>query len=290
MSIPKIIHYAFVILHYGDAAVTMEAIESIRSLDRGGRKVSVIVVDNASPNGSGEQVKKQIASLPDFYYIHNEENLGFAKGNNVGFKYAKNELKADFIILMNNDVVIESADFFALVEQDYLDEKFAVLGPSIRTPVGKEQNPLRLKMLRGFRLKLTVTYLWMDLVASFLFISPMISCLLKKFPRKQTKRELSAMNNVEVHGSFLIFSPEYIGKFDGLDDRTFMYCEEEFLFARCVFNNLKMRFSPAIRILHNEVENRKASILQQRKKRLFRIKNCLKSLKIYSRDVAGKMS
>ena len=115
MVIPKIIHYAFVVLHYGDATVTMEAIESIRSLDRDGRNVSVIVVDNASPNGTGEQVKKQIDFLPDFYYIHNEENLGFARGNNVGFKYAKNELKADFIILMNNDAVIESGDFFALV-------------------------------------------------------------------------------------------------------------------------------------------------------------------------------
>jgi GT2 family glycosyltransferase len=156
--------------------------------------------------------------------------------------------------------------------------------------VGKEQNPLRLKMLRGLRLKLTVAYLWLDLFASFLFISPMISNLLKKFPRKQTRRELSAMNNVELHGSFLIFSPEYIEKFDGLDDRTFMYCEEEFLFARCVSNNLKTRFNPAIRIFHNEVENRKASVLQQRKKRLFRIKNCLKSLKIYSRDVVGKKS
>lgn len=287
MTIPKIVHYAFVILHYGDAAVTMEAIESIRSLDRGGRKVSVIVVDNASPNGTGEQVKKQIESLPDFYYTHNEENLGFARGNNVGFKYAKNELKADFIVLMNNDAVIESADFFALVEQDYSSEKFAVLGPSIRTPVGKEQNPLRLKMLRGFRLKLTVAYLWVDLLATFLLISPMISCLLKKFPRKQTRQELSAMNNVELHGSFLIFSLEFIEKFDGLDDRTFMYCEEEFLFARCMFNNLKTRFNPAIRILHNEVENRKASILQQRKKRLFRVKNCLKSLKLYSRDIVG---
>lgn len=290
MSIPKIVHYAFVILHYGDATVTMEAIESIRSLDRDGRNVSVIVVDNASPNGTGEQVKKQIESLPDFYYIHNEENLGFAKGNNVGFKYAKNELKVDFIILMNNDAVIESADFFALVEKDYSSEMFAVLGPSIRTPVGKEQNPLRLKMLRGFRLKLTVAYLWVDLLASFLFISPMISCLLKKFPRKQTRQELSAMNNVELHGSFLIFSPEYIEKFDGLDDRTFMYCEEEFLFARCMFNNLKMRFNPAIHIFHNEVENRKARILQQRKKRLFRVKNCLNSLKIYSRNVIGKIS
>ena len=290
MAIPKIIHYAFVVLHYGDATVTMEAIASIRSLDSGERKVSVIVVDNASPNGTGEQVKKQIESLPDFYYIHNEENLGFARGNNVGFKYAKNELKADFIVLMNNDAVIESADFFALVEQNYSSEKFAVLGPSIRTPVGKEQNPLRLKMLRGFRLKLTVAYLWVDLLATFLLISPMISCLLKKFPRKQTKRKLSAMNNVELHGSFLIFSPEYIEKFDGLDDRTFMYCEEEFLFARCVFNNLKTRFNSAIHIFHNEVENRKASILQQRKKRLFRVKNCLKSLKIYSRNVVGMIS
>lgn len=286
MTIPKIVHYAFVILHYGDAAVTMEAIASMRSLERGGRKVSVIVVDNASPNGTGEQVKKQIESLPDFYYIHNEENLGFARGNNVGFKYAKNELKADFIILMNNDAVIESADFFALVEQDYSSEKFAVLGPSIRTPSGKQQNPLRLKLLRGFRLKLTVAYLWVDLLATFLFISPMISCLLKKFPRKQTRRELSAMNNVELHGSFLIFSLEYIKKFDGLDDRTFMYCEEEFLFARCMFNNLKTRFNPAIRILHNEVENRKASILQQRKKRLFRIRNCINSLRMYRRMLA----
>ena len=290
MVISEIVHYAFVILHYGDAAVTMEAIESIRSLDRGERKVSVIVVDNASPNGTGELVEKQIESLPDFYYIHNEENLGFARGNNVGFEYAKNELKADFIILMNNDAVIESADFFALVEQDYSNEKFAVLGPSIRTPVGKEQNPLRLKMLRGFRLKLTVTYLWVDLLATFLFISLVISDLLKKVPRRMAEHERFAMNNVELHGSFLIFSPEYIEKFDGLDDRTFMYCEEEFLFARCMFNNLKTRFNPAICILHNEVENRKASILQQRKKRLFRVKNCLKSLKIYSRNVVGKIS
>lgn len=283
MPIPKIVHYAFVILHYGDATVTMEAIESIRSLVRDGRNVSVIVVDNASPNGTGELVKKQIESLPDFYYIHNEENLGFAKGNNVGFKYAKNELKADFIVLMNNDAVIESAEFFALVEQDYSSEKFAVLGPSIRTPVGKEQNPLRLKMLRGFRLKLTVAYLWVDLLASFLFISPVFSCLLKKLPQRMLKQERQAMNNVELHGSFLIFSPEYIVKFDGLDDRTFMYCEEEFLFARCMFNNLKTRFNPTICILHNEVENRKASILQQRKKRLFRIRNCINSLGVYRR-------
>jgi len=281
MSIPENVHYAFVILHYGAATVTMGAIASIRSLERGGRKVSVIVVDNASPNGTGEQVKKQIESLPDFYYIHNEENLGFARGNNVGFKYAKNELKADFIVLMNNDAVIESADFFALVEQDYSSEKFAVLGPSIRTPAGKEQNPLRLKMLRGLRLKLTVVYLWMDLLASFLLISPIFSGLLKKFPLKQTKQKRPALNNVELHGSFLIFSPEYIEKFDGLDDRTFMYCEEEFLFARCMFNNLKTRFNPAIRILHNEVENRKASILQQRKKRLFRVRNCINSLRVY---------
>lgn len=285
MSVFENVHYAFVILHYGDAAVTIEAIESILSLDRGERKVSVIVVDNASPNGSGEQVKKQIEFLPDFFYIHNEENLGFAKGNNIGFKYAKNELKADFIILMNNDAVIESADFFVLVEQDYSSEKFAVLGPSIHTLMGKEQNPLRLQMLRGFRLKLTVAYLWIDLLASYLFVSPVISHLLKMIPRKVKKRKHYAMNNVELHGCFLIFSPEYIRRFDGLDDRTFMYCEEEFLFARCMFNDLKTRFNPVIQISHKEIENSNKPITVLRLKRLFRIKNCLESLRIYLKDL-----
>lgn len=284
MSIPKIAHYCFVILHYGDATDTISAVGSVLALRKGEHKVSAIVVDNASPNGTGLELKKQIENLQGVYFIQNRENFGFARGNNVGFRFAKQELHADFIVLMNNDAVIESHNFIELASHDYEEENFAVLGPSIRTPNGKQQNPLRKKMLKGFHLKLTIAYLYIDLLLTQLFIFPIISRFVSKFISKiERSSDLQPMNDVELHGSFLIFSPIYIAKFDGLDERTFLYCEEEFLFARCHFNKLKTRFNPHIEIIHNEMENNNSSILKMRKKRLFRIKNCLKSLKIYSK-------
>ena len=280
MPIPKINHYCFVILHYGDASVTMVAIRSVLALKNGGCKVSVIVVDNASPNGTGLEVKGRIENLQDVYFIQNCENLGFAKGNNVGFTFAKRELHADFIVLMNNDAVIKSDNFCELVEDDFQKEKFAVLGPSIRTPLGHEQNPLRPGLLKGFRLNITISYLLIDFILTFLFVSPVLHKFFNPIASKPGRR-MEPVNNVELHGSFLVFSPIYIERFDGLDERTFLYCEEEFLFARCYFNKLKTRFNPQIQIIHNEMENSNSSILKMRRKRLFRVRNCLRSLFVY---------
>ena len=281
-------HFCFVLLHYGEASVTMAAIGSIRTLNSSQAKVSVVVVDNASPNGTGLEVKSQTENLQGVYFIQNKENLGFAKGNNVGFQFAKQELKADFIILMNNDVIIESENICELIEADFQKEMFAVLGPRIRTSVGRDQNPLRPGLLKGLRLGLTISYLWVDLFLTFLFISPALHKLFNPFFPK-SGRNIEPLNNVELHGSFLVFSPIYIERFDGLDDRTFLYCEEEFLFARCYFNKLKTRFNPQIQIIHNEVETNNSTILKIRKKRLFRVRNCLKSLFIYREALKKKL-
>ena len=274
--------FAFVILHYGSADVTMSAVHSVMSLEKANDELSVVVVDNASPGGTGDVVRDRLKSLQHCYFLSSKENLGFARGNNVGFAFAKNELGADFIILMNNDAVIESPNFCELVAEDFAKEHFAVLGPYIHTPNGKYQNPLRRKLLKGFRLKLTQIYLWIDLILTWLCVAPALSMLFSPRSSAKIERRLIAMNDVELHGSFLVFSPLYIRKFDGLDSRTFMYCEEEFLFARCVANGLKSRYNPEIKVLHNEVETSGASVLKKRKKRLFRLKNCRKSLKLYA--------
>ena len=273
-------HFCFVILHYGDASVTMSAVESVLALKKGGFGVSVVIVDNASPNGTGLKVKRQIENLEDVYFIQNKENLGFARGNNVGFTFARQGLEADFIILMNNDVVIKSGNICELIEDDFKREKFAVLGPSIRTPLGHEQNPLRYGLLKGLRLDITIFYLLIDFILAFSFVSPVLHKIFNSIASKSGRR-MEPINNVELHGSFLVFSPIYIGRFDGLEEKTFLYCEEEFLFARCFFNKLKTRFNPYIEIIHNETENSNSSILKMRKKRLFRVRNCLKSLFVY---------
>lgn len=277
-------HFAFVILHYGSADVTMSAIHSVMSLEKANDELSVVVVDNASPGETGDVVHNQLKSLQHCYFLSSEENLGFARGNNLGFAFAKNELKADFIILMNNDAVVESPDFCELVAEDFAKEHFAVLGPYVHTPNGKCQNPLRKKLLKGLRLKLTQVYLWIDLILTWMFIAPFVSKFCARKKNAAFLKDESPMNDVELHGSFLIFSPLYIQKFDGLDDRTFMYCEEEFLFARCVANGLKSRYNPAISVFHNEVGNSNVGIGQLRRKSLFRIKNCLKSLRVYEKS------
>ncbi len=40
-------------------------------------------------------------------YIKNNKNIGFAAANNLGYKYAKDVLKSDFIAVINNDAVVE---------------------------------------------------------------------------------------------------------------------------------------------------------------------------------------
>ncbi len=62
-------------------------------------QAEIIVVDNASRDGSCEMVK---TSFPEVILIENKENFGFSKGNNQGVAIAKGE----FICILNPDTVV----------------------------------------------------------------------------------------------------------------------------------------------------------------------------------------
>lgn len=85
---------------------------------------------------------------------------------------------------------------------------------------------------------------------------------------------------LKVNGCALIFSPIYIDKYDGIDDRTFMYGEEHLLFLRIVRANLKSVFVPDIIIWHEHsaVTNRLEK--NRRRKRIKQLRYTIKSLKI----------
>lgn len=61
----------------------------------------IIVVDNASRDGSAVMVEKE---FPAVRLVKSERNLGFAGGNNAGFKIAESE----FIVLLNSDAFLKS--------------------------------------------------------------------------------------------------------------------------------------------------------------------------------------
>ena len=89
---------AFVILYYKAYEDTIDCIHSVLCLDKNNFELEIIVVDNDSRDGAIDKLKKQ---FKDVHYIRNDKNDGYARGNNIGIKYAKNTLKANFVVILN---------------------------------------------------------------------------------------------------------------------------------------------------------------------------------------------
>lgn len=90
----------------------------------------VIVVDNASSDGSVEAVKSK---FPQIELIENKENLGFAAGNNVGVKKAQ----APVILFLNPDTVIKDHAIQKSLEVLLSDPDIGALGCRVELPDGR---------------------------------------------------------------------------------------------------------------------------------------------------------
>ncbi|MGB9980626.1 glycosyltransferase family 2 protein [Methanobacterium sp.] len=63
--------------------------------------------------------------------IKNDENYGFAEGNNIGMKFVLNSLDSDYILLLNNDTVVDKYFLDELIEVAESVEKAGILGPMV---------------------------------------------------------------------------------------------------------------------------------------------------------------
>ena len=120
--------YGFLILHYMDLQVTIDCVKNI--IQRFGKNdIEIVIVDNASPNGSGEALQTLFEKNDQVKVLISSENLGFAKGNNLGFDYLKKNFDLDYMIVINNDIDIQDNKFLEKIAEEYKQSKFAVLGP-----------------------------------------------------------------------------------------------------------------------------------------------------------------
>jgi GT2 family glycosyltransferase len=100
------------------------------------RSMEVLVVDNASNDGTAEMVESR---FPDVKLIKSSENLGFAKGNNVAIR----QCQGRYIALVNPDVILFPGCLDALA--DFLDEnpKVGNVGPRVFNPDMTQQSTCR---------------------------------------------------------------------------------------------------------------------------------------------------
>ena len=115
-----------VVLTWNGREVTEACIESVLRLDY--PRFDVLVVDNASTDGTVKALQDRFGDRIEI--LRNERNLLFAGGMNVGLERA---LAAgyDFVLLLNNDVVLDPGLVRELVAAAAADVRIAAAGPKI---------------------------------------------------------------------------------------------------------------------------------------------------------------
>ena len=266
---------AFLILHYKNIKETIECVESILK-NVNYDNYNIIIVDNGSNNNTGEHLKERYKNNKKVKVIINKENLGFAKGNNIGFSYIKNNLHSDFIVMINSDTIIKQREFCEKLISKYNELKFHIAGPDIISNDGKHVNPVNVtcknvedlkKMIRLKKIQIALCRYKME------FLNIMVSKFKNKFNNVRNIKD----EYFQIHGAAIIFSPLYINMYNGLYDGTFLYFEETILRYICDRDKLKMSYLKDLQVIHKESKTTKSLFRNISKRHMFYYVNSLNS-------------
>ena len=123
-----------VILSYGDPELTKATLSSLFQAGPTYPKMDVIVVDNGSSEETLNDIRLFCGKYPDVRLIANGENLGFAKGNNVGLRAARSE----YVLLLNNDTYVAPGAIYGMVRHLQSKPSVGAVGP-VTNNIGNEQ-------------------------------------------------------------------------------------------------------------------------------------------------------
>ena len=96
------IDVSIIVLSYNTKDLLLACLSSIEKAQTKDDNWEVIVVDNASTDGSVEEVQNSKLKIQNLRIIQNNKNLGFAAGNNLGIGQAK----GTYILLLNSDTEV----------------------------------------------------------------------------------------------------------------------------------------------------------------------------------------
>lgn len=117
-----------ILLNFNNMDVMNNCLKSLTAIDY--PNFEIILVDNHSTDGSFEKAKE---FFPHITYYQNNSNLGFSAGNNVGIKHALKN-RADFVLLLNNDTIVEKDFLTKLVDIAQNEPAAGIVCPLIYGP------------------------------------------------------------------------------------------------------------------------------------------------------------
>lgn len=273
----------FVILNYNTYVETVECIDSIHSnLDTD--DYMIIIVDNGSKDSSVSDLRDKYKNSDKVEILETHENIGFAKGNNVGIKYANEHYRPEFMVVLNSDTELIQNDLYSRLRSEYKKSGFALLGPLVLNADGRcDNNPHYppsyehvVKELENFEKERKIIR-WgiYRPYCGFRYFKELIK---NKFFKKQK----AIHRNMEFHqyqqqvvlqGCFLVFSNKAFDYVGGFMPDTFLYYEEPILYLELMKHNLVTVYNPQICIYHKDGRATK-TVTKNPKERLLFVNQC----------------
>jgi GT2 family glycosyltransferase len=196
-----------IIVNWNTRQLLKDCLNSIQASD-GSLIQEIIVVDNASSDGSAEMVADE---FPTVMLIRSNENLGFARANNIGIERAT----GFWLALVNSDVVVHPECFQRLIRYLETHDEAGLVGPAIIGGDGKMQTSYR-----------RLPTMWNTFCRSIALDTGLAHGLWR--PRQDPPRtDRGEPMEVEVlNGCFWVARREAVTQVGGLDERFFFYAED----------------------------------------------------------------
>lgn len=186
-----------IVLNWNNLAATSACIQSLT--DTGYPRLRIIVVDNASTDGSAEA----LAAAPGIEFVSNRANLGFTGGVNAGIARAMASL-ADYVWLLNSDATAEPDVLRMLVATAERDARIGLVSPVFHHPEHPDNKEFCLGILDPD------------------------SCVLRQTADPETARIWceNYPGQIVLLGTALLIRRAVLESLGGLDDRFFAYVED----------------------------------------------------------------
>jgi GT2 family glycosyltransferase len=201
----------------------------------------VIVVDNASSDGSVEYIKER---FPDINLIASDKNLGFARANNLAIRQSKGE----YVLLLNPDTIVAENTFAHFV--DFMDKHpdAGACGAYMLHTDGT----FALESRRG----LPTPFVAFCKMSGLTSLFPKSHIFGRYYMRYLNEREINPIDIVS--GAYMFLRREALGKAGLLDEDFFMYGEDIDLSYRILKSGYQNYFVPSP-ILHYKGESTEKS-------------------------------
>lgn len=230
-SEPPPVPATVILVSYNTRDLLLSCLARLRH-EGGGQDCRIIVVDNASADGSVAAIAR---AFPDVRIIANDENRGFGPACNQAFAIAEGET----VVLLNPDAAVLPGSIPALLAVMDRDSKTGVVGGEVRNQDGALE-----PSARTFPTPLL----------KFLTFSGLSS----RFPRSRffgrgdlTYADFSGEIEADwVPGTLCALRRTMLESLGGFDERFFLYYEETDLCRRAKQAGWKVLFTPAAGVIH----------------------------------------